>query len=857
MVGPVCPEEVNNALDGFWTGLGFEPDAFQVEAAEAVARGSSVVVTAPTGSGKTLVAEAAIHLALAAGKRAFYTAPIKALSNQKFNDLGDALGDDRVGLLTGDNVINGDAPVVVMTTEVLRNMIYAESSQLDNVEIVILDEVHYLQDRTRGAVWEEVIIHCPKEVQLVCLSATISNKEEFAAWVRERRGPTELIQTDDRPVPLESMYMLKDKFGAHQLHLLPTFTQRDGRRRSNSKIEQMLGLERGRKRRYKTPNRVDTIEELAEQRMLPAIYFIFSRAGCDAAMHRLVESGIRLTNSEEREAIRRVAEQRTDHLEDSDLAVLGYERWIAGLEAGVASHHAGLVPAFKETVEELFEAGYLKAVFATETLALGINMPARSVIIENLSKFNGDNHELLRPGDYTQLTGRAGRRGIDIEGFGVVLHSPFVRFNQVTEIASVGAHELRSSFRPTYNMTANLIANYPRDEAERLLEASFAAFQRVGDIADTEETISALEHQLTKEEQRSDCERGNVGEYLASIEAVVPRRRQDGIKSVLGPGGVVDVVGGSRDGRYVVLKRLSSKDGGSRYLVLSSSGRVSTLGYKQITDPSHLAGSIELPTPFKPRDRRFIQQTVKRLQKIPPMSSDRSPKRHMLVEHPVAECPDASRHLSALRRANRIRRKLEQYRRLDRESGHGLVEEFRSIHDLLEELDYVDGWSLTPRGGRLRRIYNETDLLLAESVERGVFYGLDSYEVAALASVFVYEPRSDQASPPEWPTVELSTRWSQVEVLWEDLNGREKTHRLAPTRRPDPGFGLLAYQWATGVAFDDLPTRGMAPGDFVRVSRQLADLLRQLRESATEMRTECRQAVDAVDRGVVAAQGVG
>jgi ATP-dependent RNA helicase HelY len=439
----------------------------------------------------------------------------------------------------------------------------------------------------------------------------------------------------------------------------------------------------------------------------------------------------------------------------------------------------------------------------------------------------------------------------------VVLHSPFVRFNQVTEIASVGAHELRSSFRPTYNMTANLIANYPRDEAERLLEASFAAFQRVGDIAEAEGTISALEHQLAKEEQQAECERGDVGEYLASIEAAVPRRRQDGIKSVLGPGAVVDVVGGSRDGRYVVLKRLSSKDGGARYLVLATSGRVSTLGYKQITDPSHLAAKIELPTPFKPRDRKFIQQTVKRLQKIPPVASDRSSKNHTLVEHPVAECPDASRHVSALRKANRIRSKLGQYRRLDRESGHGLVEEFRSIRDLLEELDYVDGWNLTPRGGRLRRIYNETDLLLAESVERGVFYGLDHHELAALASVFVYEPRSDQASPPEWPTAELSARWERVEELWQDLNSREKANRLAPTRRPDPGFGILAYQWATGVAFDDLPTRGMAPGDFVRVSRQLADLLRQLRDSATEMSSECRQALDAVDRGVVAAQGVG
>ena len=336
-----------------------------------------MVVTAPTGSGKTLVAEASIFLALAAGRRAFYTTPIKALSNQKYSDLVAAYGPERVGLLTGDNVINGDADIVVMTTEVLRNMVYAESNRVESVGIVILDEVHYLQDRTRGAVWEEVIIHCPQHVQMVCLSATVSNNQEFADWVGERRGPTRLVSTDHRPVPLESMYMIKDKMGSQALHLLPTFVRKEGRSRPNPRIEHMLGLERGRRRRFKTPSRGDTVERLAAEGMLPAIYFIFSRQGCDAATHRLLEAGVRLTDSSERAAIRRVAELRTEHLEDDDLAVLGYDTWLAGLEAGLAPHHAGLVPAFKETVEELFEAGLLKVVFATETLALGINMPAK------------------------------------------------------------------------------------------------------------------------------------------------------------------------------------------------------------------------------------------------------------------------------------------------------------------------------------------------------------------------------------------------------------------------------------------------------------------------------------------------
>ena len=846
---------MSSALEGFWAGVTVTPDEFQIDAAAAIDAGSSVVVTAPTGSGKTLVAEVAVHIALAQGKRAFYTTPIKALSNQKFSDFADHYGIERVGLLTGDNVINGDADVVVMTTEVLRNMIYAEPGRLDDVAIVVLDEVHYLQDRTRGAVWEEVIIHCPQHVLFVCLSATVSNNQEFAEWVGQRRGPTRLVATEHRPVPLDSLYMIKDKMGGRALHLLPTFQARDGRTRPNPKIEHMLGLERGRRRRFKTPNRVDVVERLESEAMLPAIYFIFSRAGCDAAAHRLLYSGVRLTDAEERNEIRKVAEDLTAHLGDGDLDVLGYAEWVSTLEAGIGAHHAGLVPAFKETVEQLFEAGLLKIVFATETLALGINMPARSVVIESLSKFNGESHDLLRPGDYTQLTGRAGRRGIDKHGFGVVLHSPFVRFDQVTGIAAQGSHPLRSSFRPTYNMAANLIANYERNQAHDLLEASFAAFQREGDRHSAEATIAAVEAELAKEEARAQCDRGSVEEYRSLVESAGKGRRHDGIASTLRSGHVIDVAGGSRDGRYVVLKRLARKDAGARYLVIGTSGRVSTLNNREILDGSAIAGEIDLPVPMRPKDRRFNQETLRRLRRIPPRETTKRKSDPGLIDHPVAQCPDAAGHLAAARKAARTRTRLEQLRAARRESGHGLVEEFSAIRDLLSDLDYVDGWALTPRGERLREVYNESDLLLAEALERGLFYGLEPAGIAALASSFVYEPRSDTASAPDWPTPELAERWGQVEVLWKELTDMERVRRLSPTRRPDPGFGRLAHAWASGTDFDSLPDRGMAPGDFVRVSRQLVDLLRQLLDTPG-IEEDARSALREVDRGVVAAQGV-
>ena len=452
--------------------LPFPADRFQMEAVMAIDQGASVVVTAPTGSGKTVVAEAAIARAIGRGLRAVYTTPLKALSNQKFADFRRAYGDGRVGLLTGDNAINGSAPIVVMTTEVLRNMMYAASPDLVDVGVVVLDEVHYLQDRSRGAVWEEIIVHLDRDIPLVCLSATIANPEEFATWVGERRGHTTLIVERERPVPLESNYLVRDRWESNALRLMPVFH----RTRLNDRVVRMLRSGRGRDHRYLAPRRHETCVMLRRRGLLPAIYFIFSRAGCDAAARTVVERGLRLTTAEEASTIRDEAERRTSHLSPQDLAVLGYGRWLWSLEAGVAAHHAGMVPALKETVEHLFAVGLVRLVFATETLALGINMPARTAVLENLSKFTGESHELLQPGDYTQLTGRAGRRGIDEEGAAVVLHSPHVPFERVAGIAAAGNHPLRSSFKPTYNMVVNLIATYPRQDAERLLDASFAQF---------------------------------------------------------------------------------------------------------------------------------------------------------------------------------------------------------------------------------------------------------------------------------------------------------------------------------------------------------------------------------------------
>ncbi len=422
----------------FEASVGFPLDSFQHTALDALDAGESVLVAAPTGSGKTVVAEYAVARALAEGAKTFYTTPLKALSNQKFGDLVAQHGVDRVGLLTGDNSIRPDAPVVVMTTEVLRNMLYAGSSLLEGLRYVVLDEVHYLQNPYRGAVWEEVIIHCPPEIDLVCLSATVSNAEEFAAWIATVRGTTTAVIEERRPVELRNLFMVGDR-SSDNVHLFPTFV--DGKPNPEvGQLEQRSTLgprERGRRRlRLFTPRRVEVVDRLWNEDMLPVIYFVFSRAGCDDAVRQCLDAGLRLTTPEEREEVRAIAAAKLSALSDDDLDALGYASWMAGLEAGLAAHHAGLVPPFKEVVEAAFSRALVKVVFATETLSLGINMPARTVVLEKITKFTGDGHEPLTPGEYTQLTGRAGRRGIDEQGNAVVLWSPFVPFDQVSSLAS-------------------------------------------------------------------------------------------------------------------------------------------------------------------------------------------------------------------------------------------------------------------------------------------------------------------------------------------------------------------------------------------------------------------------------------
>ncbi|MHB8340085.1 MAG: DEAD/DEAH box helicase, partial [Mycobacteriales bacterium] len=526
---------VSPALAHFASKYPFGLDPFQIAACEALAAGDGVLVAAPTGAGKTVVGEFAVQLALQGAGKCFYTTPIKALSNQKFADLTAQYGEGRVGLLTGDTARHADAPVVVMTTEVLRNMLYAGSDALRGLSHVVMDEVHYLSDRFRGAVWEEVIIHLPASVTLVSLSATVSNAEEFGEWLATVRGHTAVVVEEHRPVPLwqhvmvgHRLYDLFDPAAPGEVNPdLVRLAREEGRRdlvRGPGRLGAPRGADRGWRRSWMpVPDRVEVVTRLDREGLLPAITFIFSRAGCDAAVARCLRAGLRLNTPEERAAVRSLVTERCTPLPEEDLRVLGYWEWLDALERGVAAHHAGMLPTFKEVTEELFVRGLVKAVFATETLALGINMPARSVVLEKLSKWNGDSHAELTAGEYTQLTGRAGRRGIDVEGHAVVLWTPGFDPAPLAGLASTRTYPLRSSFRPTYNMAVNLVGSMGRDRARELLEQSFAQFQADRAVVGLARQVARNDEALAANAQATQCDWGDLADYLALRRALTNR----------------------------------------------------------------------------------------------------------------------------------------------------------------------------------------------------------------------------------------------------------------------------------------------------------------------------------------------
>ena len=753
-------------------------DEFQITACQAVEDGKGVLVAAPTGAGKTVVGEFAAFSSLARGKKCFYTTPIKALSNQKFAEFQERFGEDRVGLLTGDTNINSEADILVMTTEVLRNMLYANSSTLTNLGSVVMDEVHYLADKFRGAVWEEVLIHLMESVQVISLSATVSNAEEFGEWLGEIRGATEVIVSEIRPIPLYQHVLIGDR-------MIDLFNEPG---RINPEI---LGLEREALRRTKAPrgrrdrfndsesrlSRAEIIEKLQRENLLPAITFIFSRVGCDAAVKQCLNEGVKLTTTEERIEIVATAQRYTQNLAEEDLEVLGYRDWLTALERGIAAHHAGMLPSFKGAVEELFKRGLVKAVFATETLALGINMPARTVVLEKLTKWNGEAHVSITPGEYTQLTGRAGRRGIDIEGNAVVQWSPTVDSATAAGLASTRTYPLRSSFTPTYNMSINLIARFGRERARGSLESSFAQFQADRAVIGLVRQIRKNDSAAAEQDESAQCHLGNFSEYA--------RTRID-IKE---------------------LERLLSKRDGRRTF-----------------------------------DQR---QRVK-------MENELDSMRRALRAHPCHSCNDRETHARFAERADRLNRESEGLRSRVENRTHVIAKTFDRICNVLTHLGYIEGEKPLAQGKILAKIYAESDLLLTESIRRGVFENLTPVELLSVASAMIYESRSVENYAPKMPHRNVANALAVVAKIWVELEDIENEFDVKTQREPDFGFCYAAYRWANGHSLSSvIKGTDMTVGDFVRCIKQLIDLLTQIGGAAENLRPVCKEGVKRLDRGVV------
>ena len=445
----------------------FELDEFQKDACNCIDNGESVVVCAPTGAGKTVIAQHAIHRALEQGLRVFYTTPLKALSNQKFYDFGEKYGTEKVGLLTGDTSINRNAQIVVMTTEVFRNMLYgtnfgAVADNMKDVRYVVLDEVHYMNDEQRGTVWEESIIYCPTNVQIIALSATVANAQELTDWINTVHSKTELVDTDFRPVPLRFFY-----FDSSQPYkLLPLLTPSG---QLNKKIKpEKRDFHRGKRKSPKSPV-VDVVRNLYQSDMLPAIYFTFSRKKCDEQMERC--ASLELVTREEQAQIKQFIDEYI-----AEYPHLYNNKHLDYLMCGVASHHAGLLPAWKNLVEKLFQKGLIKVVFATETLAAGINMPARTTVISSTSKRTDSGHRMLTASEFLQMSGRAGRRGMDEVGYVVIVGTQFQTPEEVAELVLSDANPLESRFAPGYSMVLNLLQRFCLDEAKELILKSFGYF---------------------------------------------------------------------------------------------------------------------------------------------------------------------------------------------------------------------------------------------------------------------------------------------------------------------------------------------------------------------------------------------
>jgi len=791
-------------LAAFASSLPFALDPFQLQAIEALDQHAGVLVSAPTSSGKTVVAEWAIWRCLAgsargARERVLYTTPLKALSNQKYGDLCRRYGESRVGLVTGETSINPEAPVVVMTTEILRNLIYDDPGSLAPVRWVILDEIHYIDEYPRGTVWEEVIIQAPAHIRFIGLSATITNVDDVAAWMTERRGPMAVVLRTDRPVELRTWLGVRNQ-------LLPLL---DSRGQLDRTTLEVAGREAGGDRRFYGNRAVlaaendllRIVEELRVQDMLPAIYFIFSRKGCREALSRCATHGLDLTSLEEKFAIDDILSDRLAAVDDPQEAAMYSAGLNMGmLRAGVAVHHAGLLPYVKETVEELFQRGLLKVVFATETLALGLNMPARACVISTFTKFDGQGFAALRSGQLSQLLGRAGRRGIDSIGHGVILRDPEVDLGVICETLLGNDMAVESKFAPTYNMTLNLLRRHTPEQSEELLEQSFGQYQR----------LQALENFRSR--------RPNLVDRLEDLR----RRRFHHPKVSCGERTLTQFLGAKQalDNARAEARQLRRQHFRDRR------------GGRYGADARDPGGKLE-------RARRAIHEQEKRVAA--------SPCRH---------CPLLGEHQACHQEVRELEQSLLNAEATAREREHEFRDQLRAYRQVLTRLGHLEHDQPTRLGLLAASVYGENTLLVAQAVLEGWLNDLQPEEICAVLVMLAAEDRNPGRPAPRrrMPTRRLEQTSHRLRQAQRDLAELEQEWGIAESRPPSLDYVEYVYNWSRGVPLTELqPPPGVDVGDAVRATKSGYALCRQLEQGLAgwELHSAVQRARESLERDLV------
>jgi superfamily II RNA helicase len=855
-----------DAFERFRAKYPFPLDDFQVEACRAIAAGSSVIVSAPTGAGKTLVAEFAIHLGLERGRRIAYTTPLKALSNQKFADFTRAFGEDVVGILTGDVKVNPDGRVLVMTTEILRNMLYGGG--LDELGWIVLDECHYMGDEGRGTVWEEIIVNAPPDVPLVALSATVANVAEIADWISLVHRPIVPIYHPHRPVPLS--YALADLAG--EIHDF------DKVRRGQARVVGDERRETDDRGRWFTRRNVDPtvlIEQLEARGWLPAIYFIFSRAGCERAMDDvLVDRRGLLTREQQREVDAAIGEALRESPTMGDSEVNQTIFRALGLGAGV--HHAGILPSLKRLIERLFERGLCKVVFATETMSLGIHMPARAVVLQGTTKRTERGFRSLRHNELTQIAGRAGRRGIDTEGKCVIALDARDGVEDIVRVVDGSPEPIESQFRLGYGSVALLLGTGASPEAlRRRVEASFGQYQNLKRIREMEHDLRRLETAL--QEARSfaaPCgDFSRIGRYRTLRAEVEARRRAAGRGGRRGEKSVIE----AEAGRLAVVRRSGAPSlavilglhtiRGRRVLVdaLLPHGAVVRLKAGAIKQLLWATPPLTIPRD-RGRDGRGLRHLAEQLDALDVrelLERERAQRPETsLGAIECHQCPWGStvRCDQAWREVERLDERVEQRRRALETVRGAYWQEFLRVVEVLEQFEAVRAGRLESKGRLVASLRHDNELLVTEVLHRGILADLTLAEAAAVCSAFSEEARSGEPqiargflrSHPK-----LRRKLEQIGGVADMVAEAQRQRRLDMPVNVHPGFMPAVFRWASGE--EDWATIvrqafGGHEGDLIRAMRRLIDLLRQLAESAEIPVATARllgQAARVIDRGIV------